>query len=174
MKRWPRPWGRRRRSLALPTIVLALIVSSSPLAAQNLRLQLAPRPVPASSLSLRGEALQLTVQSGAAVHFSRARGRDYRLRAGGGLTWTQIEEVPRSAESMTLRPLLRDDGSVEVAVSVTRKQESQLRSFSSTLQLQPGRWQRLYGPAGAAPGTRVYRTPDAPGDSLYLRVDTDW
>lgn len=140
--------------------------------ARNLAIELAPRPVSPSTLATRAEPLRLLVRSGAVVHFTRQSGRDYRLRAGNGLTWAQIEEIPRNAESLSLRPRLLEDGRIEVTVDLQRKREEEQRGFRSTLLLNPGEWQQLYGPVSTAPrDVRSYRTPESAEESLFLRVE---
>lgn len=162
--------GAGWRGIVIAMVLLLACAGSC--AAQNLLLQLTPRPVTAHSMATRAEPFSVVVASGERVHFARAAGHDTRLRAGSGFTWAQVEDVPRSGESLTLVPTQLADGSVEVRIAVARLRESRLQRFSSTVRAQPGEWLQLYGtPPEVSTGARVYRTPAPAGESLYLRVE---
>jgi hypothetical protein len=141
--------------------------------AQNLTLTLASTP-PSSGIVSTGGArnVSLNVLSGHQVSFARSSGRDYRLEAAGGFYWTQVQELPRDSDAVALTPLVREDGSIEVAVDVSRKADSRQQSFRTTLLAQPGEWLQLFGPAPQSDrATRVYGTQSQSGDSLYLLIE---
>lgn len=149
--------------LGLPTIVWS----------QNLRLTLASQPPTSGQISTREtSSLSLTVMSGSRVSFAKASGRDYQLQASGGFFWTQVQELPRDAQSIALTPTQQEDGSIEVQVEVSRKASDRLQSYRSTLLAQPGEWLQLLGPAAQQPrGTKVYGTKTVSEDSLFLLVE---
>jgi hypothetical protein len=152
---------------------LMLLVVAVPALAQNLTVTLASQPPASGTVSTRdADSLTLLVMSGETVSVARARGSDYRLSAGGGFFWAQVEEVPLDADSVALTPRLRDDGSVEVALAVARKDGKRQQRFQSTVLLMPGEWTRLLGEADVAfRGTRVYGTRQLSRDSLFLKVE---
>lgn len=158
--------------MLMPVLGLAIAIVSAPLSAQNLLLTLANEPPVAATIGTRAAAnLALTVMPGATVTVARERGRDYRLQSGAGLFWTQVEEVPRDAESVTLTPRPLDDGSFEVTVAVLRKVAERRQRYLSTVIAPPGEWVRLLGPAeNAERDLRVYSTRATGGDSLYLQI----
>ncbi|EED31661.1 hypothetical protein NOR53_3161 [gamma proteobacterium NOR5-3] len=140
---------------------------------QNLRLTLAAQPPTTGQISTRDPGnLSLTVMSGSRVSFAKASGRDYQLQASGGFFWTQVQERPRDADSIALAPTVKEDGSIEVRVDVSRKASDRAQSYSSTLLAQPGEWLQLLGPATQQPrGTKVYGTQTVSRDSLFLLVE---
>jgi hypothetical protein len=144
-----------------------------PARAQNLSLTLAGNPPRAGTITTAGtESLSFTAASGHQVSFARGSGRDYRLEAAGGFFWTQVQELPRDADTVALTPVLLDDGSIEVAVSVSRKADTRQQRFSTTLIAQPGEWLQLFGPAPQhSRGSKVYGTQTLSEDSLYLLVE---
>lgn len=160
-----------RQGAALLLSLLALC-SAAPAPAQNLLLTLASEPPAAGMASTRDlQRLSLTVMPGATVTVARAEGRDYRLRPGSGWVWTQVEEVPMDADSVALTPALREDGSIEVAVAVARKEGTRQQRYTSTVFAVPGEWVQLLGAAPMQPrDTRVYGTRELAGETLYLRV----
>jgi hypothetical protein len=154
------------------SLALLMLTASIPAAAQNLLLTLAAEPPSAATMATRdGATLGLTVAPGATVTVTRERGRDYRLQSGGGFFWTQVEEVPRDADSVTLTPTPRDDGSFEIMVAVLRKAGTEQQQYTSTVVARPGEWVRLLGPAqNTARSTRVYSTRELGGDAMYLQL----
>lgn len=155
------------------TLCLFALLLCLPARAQNLSLTLAGNPPSSGTISTAGaESLSFTVASGHRVSFARGSGRDYRLEAGGGFFWTQVQELPQDADAVTLTPVLREDGSIEVAVSVSRKADTRQQGFSSTLVAQPGEWLQLFGPAPQhSRGSKVYGTQTLSEDALYLLVE---
>ncbi|MEE4278692.1 MAG: hypothetical protein V2I82_09545 [Halieaceae bacterium] len=175
---------RRRLALRAPcsgragAALLAFLFTFIPLApaqAQNLQLSLSAQPPRSGVVStVRAEAYTFLVSSGRTLRFARAQGRETRLRRGGGFLWTQVEEVPREGERLELAPRLLDDGRIEVALSVARKDGDRLQSFETVLTAQPGEWIRLYGPSAVGSrGTRSYSTRSVSGEALYLRADPE-
>lgn len=162
----------RSRSFSIAALLLALIAPS--IAAQNLRLTLAAQPPAAGTISTRAaNNLSLNTLSGHSVSFTRQRGRDYSLQAGGGLSWTQVQEVPQDADVVSIKPVVNEDGSVEVSVDVARKEGTSQQSYRSTVLAQPGEWVQLFGPSQstAARGVKTYGTQQVSGESLYLLVE---
>ena len=168
-----------RFDLGLLALVVLPVFSWAQPGPVSLTLTLAalpPKPGVISTGSV--ENLQLQVLSGHEVAFARSAGRDYQLQASGGFYWTQVQEVPAGAESVAITPTLQNDGSVAVALSVARKRQTQIQSFSSTLLVPPGEWVQLFGPAPASSratratrATRVYGTQQNANDTLFLRVE---
>lgn len=155
-------------------LMLAICLGLPTLAwSQNLRLTLAAQPPTTGQISTRDPGnLSLTVMSGSRVSFAKASGRDYQLQASGGFFWTQVQELPRDADSIALAPTVKEDGSIEVLVDVSRKAADRAQSYSSTLLAQPGEWVQLLGPATQQPrGTKVYGTQTVSEDSLFLLVE---
>lgn len=162
----------RSRSFSIIAFLLALITPS--IAAQNLRLTLAAQPPAVGTISTRAaNRLSLTTLSGHSVSFAREQGRDYTLQAGGGFSWTQVQEVPQDADVVSIKPVVNEDGSVEVSVDVARKQGTSQQSYRSTVLAQPGEWVQLFGPSPstAARGVKVYGTQQVSAESLYLLVE---
>ena len=101
-----------------------------------------------------------------------------------------MQELPRDAESITLRPVQLDDGSVEVLIERSSKTGDREQIYRSTVVAKPGEWVQLLGrvsPAaqsqtsGTTFGTsnstsasrvKLYGTQSAGGRSLYLNVAT--
>lgn len=141
--------------------------------AENLTLTLASQALDANILSTASsQSVSLTVQPGQTVSFARQSGRDYRLQAGGGFYWTQVQELPRDAEFIAITALEQSDTQLELAVEVSHKQGTRLQQYSSTISAEFGEWVQLYGPAQnqiAASGT-VYGTQQGVQESLFLRV----
>jgi len=160
------PWRR-----GLVGFLVTLAVIAAPAHAQVISLSLASRPVQSGVISTaQNDERSFRVLSGGTLRFSRARGRDSRLVAAGGFSWTQVEDVPRDAESLELTPVLTDDGQVNVRAVVTRKEGDVEQTLDTRVLVTPGDWAPLYEPAGAStPGRRVYGSAPL-GDSLYLRV----
>ncbi|PLW70584.1 hypothetical protein [Pseudohalioglobus lutimaris] len=154
-------------------VSLLLFVFSMPGFAGELVLKLASTPPLPGVVSTRSsEDLALRVLSGHAVAFARTSGRDYQQQARGGILWTQVQEVPLDAESVTLTPTLEEDGSVTVSLDLARKQGTKTQRYTTTLKAQPGEWVQLFGPAESQPrGKTVYGTRSVSDDSLYLRID---
>ncbi|MFT4766976.1 MAG: hypothetical protein ACI8RN_000100 [Glaciecola sp.] len=155
-------------------LMLAMCLCLPALAwSQNLRLTLAAQPPTSGQISTRDAGnLSLTVMSGSRVSFAKASGRDYQLQASGGLFWTQVQELPRDADIVALAPTVKEDGSIEVLVDVSRKAADRAQSYSSTLLAQPGEWVQLLGPATQQPrGIKVYGTQTVSEDSLFLLVE---
>jgi hypothetical protein len=150
-----------------------LLCLALPVQAQNLSLTLAGNPPSAGTITTAGaESLSFTVASGHQVRFTRGSGRDYRLQAGRGFFWTQVQELPQDADAVALTPVLLEDGSIEVAVNVSRKADSRQQSFDTTLVAQPGEWLQLFGPAPQhSRGITTYGTQTLSEDSLYLLVE---
>jgi hypothetical protein len=155
------------------TFCLFALLLCLPARAQNLSLTLAGDPPRAGTITTaRADSVSFTVASGHQISFARGSGRDYRLEAGGGFSWTQVQELPQDVETVVLTPVLLEDGSIEVAVSVSRKADSRQQSFSSTLIAQPGEWLQLFGPAPQqARRSKVYGTQALSGNSLFLLVE---
>lgn len=141
--------------------------------AAKLRLTLASQPPGIGTISTRSvENLSLVATPGNRVSFARQSGRDYRLEASGGFFWTQVQELPQQMDGVSMTPELRDDGSIEVKVELTRKNGTRQHSYSSSITAQPGEWVQLYGPAQSqSRGTSVYGTQRAGEDSLWLLVE---
>ncbi len=161
---------RRRLNLLL---LFGALAASSAAQAQNLLLTLSAQPaVPGMVSTRQANELSLVTAPGHTLSFARAEGRDQRLVAGGGWFWTQVEDVPLNAESLEMTPRVLDNGSIEVSLSVARKEGTGLQRFSTTVIAEPGQWTQLYGPTSQArAGTKVYGTRSVSGDSLFLRVE---
>lgn len=159
-------------TLVVTAMALLSLLLSPLLSAQNLSLTLSANPPrPGTISTARQDALTLSVLSGNRVSFARSSGRDYQLQASGGFFWTQVQELPMNADAVALTPVLQEDGSVEVAVEVSRKAGDRQQRYHSSLRALPGEWLQLFGPAATQPrGTRVYGTRQAAEDSLYLLV----
>lgn len=147
----------------------------SPVSAQNLLLSLSSDvPDPGVISTRKVDALTVSVRSGSTVSFAESSGRDYRLEASGGFYWTQVQELARDAEAVTLKPVLLDDGDVEVLVERRSKEADREQSYQSTVVATPGEWLQLIGPASLAkhakPAVKTYGTQRAAGKSLYLMV----
>ena len=160
--------------LSLLSALSGLLLFCAPVWSQNLYLSLANQPPVSGQFSTRDQQnLSFTVMSGSTVSFARSNGRDYRLQAGGGFFWTQVQELPRDADSVMLAPTLQDDGSIQVVVHVPRKADQQQQSYSSTLVAQPGEWLQLLGPANQQPrGSTIYGTQTVAQDTLFLLVES--
>lgn len=166
---WSRP------SLIPCAVAIAvLLFFSTPAWTQNLRLTLAAQPASAGVVSTRdGDNVTITVMSGSQVSFAQSSGRDYQLEASGGFFWTQVQELPRDAESIVLAPTLNDDGSIEVLVDVAQKTDRRLQNYRSTVVAQAGEWLQLLGPDYVqSRGTKVYGTQAAARETLFLLVET--
>ncbi|MFK7828332.1 MAG: hypothetical protein AB8B57_01010 [Congregibacter sp.] len=156
-------------------VVLVLLTLLPAIAgAANLRLTIASQPPSTGSISTRSVGnLSLNVASGKRVSFARQSGRDYRLQASGGFAWTQVQEVPQQMDGVAMTAELRDDGSVDVSVEVSRKDGARRQNYSSSITAQPGEWIQLYGPAeSSSPDTQVYGTQRVSEDSLWLLVES--
>lgn len=162
-----------------PAAALLLFVMQAA-SAQNLTLTVSAAPPVRGVVSTASrDDRRLVVASGQTVSLTRSSGIEQRRRAGGGWFWTQIEDVPRNAEHITVTPRLREDGSIEARIEVLRKEGSRENRFSSVLMLQSGEWTELFssgagagaGSATSPRGTKTYGTATTAGDSLYLRVD---
>ncbi|MFT7286175.1 MAG: rubrerythrin [Halieaceae bacterium] len=161
------------RTSTVALLSVLLLGASVCATAQNLRLTLAAEPPGAGVYTTRvSDALSLTVAAGQRVSFARSEGRDYRLQSSGGLFWAQVQEVPREAEFVAITPLLREDGSFEVTLEVSRKSAGRQQSYSSELLATPGTWTQLFGPATQhSRSTKVYGTQQLAGESLYLLLE---
>lgn len=160
--------------LAVPAL-LAQLLASSWVHAQTLQLTLASEPpAPGRHSTLDIGVSTLAVASGQRVALSQSRGREFRANGSVGLLWTQVQEVPRDRDAVALTPVLEEDGSVTVQVEVYRKRSDRADSFSTAINVLPGEWTQLYGPALlTSRNTRVYGTQQAGEDSLYLYVQPD-
>ena len=163
----------RPRLPLLTALLLLLLVPAGYSAAQDmLILTLASTPPDGGLRTASGTSPQsLRVVAGNTVTMQRAEGRDYRLQ-GGGLFWTQVQELPRNADSVTITPTLREDGGILVDIDVARKVDSRRQSFRSRLLAQPGEWLQVFGPSDAPPsGSTRYSTRGLSDESLYLMVE---
>jgi hypothetical protein len=158
-------------------VFMASVGGTVPVRAQDLLVTLAeqvPRPGTHTTASASPrDAISLRGRSGSRLAFTRGSGSDYRLRAGAGFFWTQVEEVPRDADRVILTPVLLEDGSIEVSVDISRLDGTRRSSYASTVTVQPGEWTQLFGPAPQhGTGARVYGTATVgTEDALYLRVE---
>ena len=161
--------GVRRSAAARLTALLIGALLPLLASAQQFEITLAAQPPQGKRYGTRADGLTLTVQAGQRVLLEQRRGRDYATHAGAGLLWTPLA-TPRDADALALRPMLRDDGRVEVEVEMLRRAGDRQARFSSTVLTPPGEWTRLYAPAGARPeSSRSYSTAEQRrDDSLYL------
>ena len=140
--------------------------------AQDFLLTLASEPQNRSTISTRsGQTLTLRVSNGETLSFARSRGRDTRLESSGGFFWTQVQEVPRDAETIRLTPSRASDGSVSLAIARTEKRGDRTQSISTTVRSRRDEWTLIYGTlAAGGPGVTSYGTRRGTGESLYVRL----
>lgn len=176
-----------RSCWSIPSLLALLLLPTSTLSAQNLLLTLSSDLPNSGVISTRSvDALSVTVASGSSISLAQSSGRDYRLEASGGFYWTQVQELPRDVEAVTLSPVQLDDGNVEVLIERRSKAGDREQNYQSTVIATPGEWVQLFGPARPAsssqstvktygtskPQTKIYGTKSAGGQSLYLKVAT--
>lgn len=166
---------RSRSCWSIPSLLALLLLPTSTLSAQNLLLTLSSDVPNSGVISTRSvDALSVTVASGSSISLAQSSGRDYRLEASGGFYWTQVQELPRDVEAVTLKPVQLDDGDVEVSIERRSKAGDREQNYQSTVIATPGEWVQLFGPAGRSnqekPSVKTYGTQRAAGKSLYLMV----
>jgi hypothetical protein len=170
--------ARLRAVLRMAALAAGLVLGAglTPVVAlaQNLQLSFSAQPPMRGVVStVQTDDRSFLVSSGQTLRFARAEGRESRLRGSGGFFWAQVQELPRDSERLEVTPRLREDGSIEVALDIARKEGTRLQSLQTTVNLQPGEWTQLYGPSTLQPrGQKTYGTQAASGEALYLRVDT--
>lgn len=158
-----------------PGLVVYLYCFAVPqVLAEELLLTLAPQPEIENTVSTRSlRSLSLSVSDGSSVSFARSDGRDFSLEARGGFFWTQVQQRPANAESMTLTPTRQTDASFSVLVDRAIKQGDRQQSFRTTIVAKPGEWTQLYGPAASGSAdTQIYATTTSTVDRLYLKIES--
>ena len=169
-----RQWRRLAVTFISAVLALAAVMPASGQSSdipRNLSILLASQPPQSGVISTKSaDQLSLLVQSGSTISLAESSGRDYQVRAGGGLHWTQVQQVPANQESVVMTPTVQADGSVSVALDIVRKQGASLRQYSVTLVAVPGDWIQVLG-ASQRNGATSYSTRQVGGESLFLKVE---
>lgn len=168
--------------LMLATLGSALVNADTPPSSPEqvsrpaqLTIQLTDQPSKRGTYSSKQQTIRtVRVISGQTATLARSSGVAYELNSSDSFLWAPMREVAANQETMQLAPLVLDDGSVQIHVTVSGKDGYQQNYFNSTLIVAPGEWSQIMGnvPDTRSGGT-TYSTASKDQETLFIKVMVD-